>query len=557
MILEIKKYLIAHNISFQDVNQAEIVLKMCPFCLDQKFHFYMSMKGLYHCKKCNVKGNFLSFQRALGNEPQIKKMTEFVGHSQVSTTDILKLINNLHEVILKIPTGIKYLESRGITIKTIKEFKLGYEKDWVSVPHFIAGNPISIKYRKISEKAYRRLYGTPSVLFNIDALDLSLDYVIITEGEFDTIKGHQEGIKNIVGTTLGAASFPDEWIKHIKDFKTIYICFDSDEMGQRGARKVAELLGLQKCKNIILPEKDLNDYLLKYTIKDFNVLFKTAKKFEIAEITKMSESIDRFDEWVENRDNIQGLETGFKKLDSVLKGLKNEDLIIISGASTTGKTTFVLNNILHLLERNKKILVFLLEGRLFYFIQRMMTIKMKKSFTEITHFEIQQLKEEFKKFEMYFYTGPQSGLEVDKILEKTKICKELYDIDLMVLDHLHKIVPRGRDNYSALVGRTVSALKDIAIDLKIPVVVICHIRKIKKREIPSMQDLRDSSFIHQDADVILMLWSNLEEPSKRDSTMVKVLKNKTGQDSVELFYNFDRTTGQFIPLNVNKKIKYE
>lgn len=512
----------------------------------EKDHSYLLNTIAVH--NCGEKGNMVQFQRIMGDEPQIKRAGQFLEKTILKAEDIESLINKMHEELFKTEYALKYLTSRGITEETIKKFKLGYENDWISIPHYVNKRPISIKYRKISQKEYKRLYGTPSVLFNLDNLKSDLDYVIITEGEFDTIKGTQEGIVNIIGTTTGAESFQDRWIPLLKRFKKIYICFDSDETGRRGAQKVAEILGLDRCFNIILPEKDLNDYLLKYATKEFEEIFKKSKSFEISEIKKISETMKGFDEWVENREDIRGLETGFEDLDKILMGLKNEDLIIISGASTTGKTTLLLNMINSMLKQGKKVLAFLLEGRVFYFIQRLMTIEESKTFEDIDAETYKNLKEQFKNYNLYFYTGPQSLLDINKMIEKAKSCKKLYDIDLLILDHLHKIVPRGRDNYFALVGRTVADLKSLAADLKIPVMVVCHIRKVSRKEVPTMQDLRDSSFIHQDADVILMLWSDLENPVLRDNTILKVLKNKTGQDGVDFFFRFNRKTGEFIPI---------
>ena len=546
--MELREYLNQKNLLFRVAADNESTLKDCPFCNDQKWHLYFSSKGLYHCKKCGAKGNLLQFQRTMGDEPQIKRAGQFLEKKTTRTEDIEKLINKSHEELLNTEYALEYLTSRGITEETLKKFKLGYENDWISIPHYVNEKPVSIKYRKISHKEYKRLYGTPSVLFNLDNLTPDLDYVIITEGEFDTIKGSQEGIVNIIGTTTGAESFQDRWLPFLKRFKKIYICFDSDETGQRGAQKVAETLGLNRCFNILLPEKDLNDYLLKYTVKDFEEIFKKSTHFNISEIRTIADSMKNFDEWLENREDMRGIATGFEDLDKVLMGLKNEDLIIVSGASTTGKTTLLLNMMNSMLKEGKKLLVFLLEGRVFYFIQRLMTIEEGKPFEEIDVETYNKLKEQFKNYNLYFYTGPQSLLDISKMIEKAKSCKKLYDIDLLVLDHLHKIVPRGRDNYFALVGRTVADLKSLAADLKIPVMVVCHIRKVARKEVPTMQDLRDSSFIHQDADVILMLWADLENPVLRDNTILKVLKNKTGQDGVDFFFNFDRKTGRFISI---------
>ena len=50
----------------------------------------------------------------------------------------------------------------------------------------------------------------------------------------------------------------------------MYLCFDSDEAGQKGAYIVADKLGFERCKNILLPEgQDLNDCLKCHSGEDF------------------------------------------------------------------------------------------------------------------------------------------------------------------------------------------------------------------------------------------------------------------------------------------------
>ena len=551
MLPNINDYLNNKGITFQPATDDELLLKNCPYCYDNNNHFYLNRKtGLYHCKKCGSKGNFVQFQEVMGDVPGIVKATEYL-NSPYKREELEKLIVQQHQNLLSNKIGLDYLANRGINLDSVKKFKLGMDADWIAIPHIVDHIPVSVKYRRINPKEFRRIAGTPSVLFNLDSIDNKLDYVIIVESETDTMKGDQEGIKNIVGITTGAESFQKQWLPFLMPFKHIYICLNSDAVGQRGAHKIAEMIGLDKCLNVILPVKDVNEFLNSHSVDEFNELLKQATQFDIEEITTLKESIRGLDEWLENRDEIRGLKTGFVDLDNILKGMKNEDLIILSGASTTGKTTIALNMINSMLKDKKKVLVFLLEGRIFFFIERLMSIEAGRPITELSKEELQELKTRYTDYQLYFYSGSQSLLAVDKIVEKTKACKKLYNIDLMVLDHLHKIVERGKDNYSALVGRTVSELKNVAVDAKIPVICICHIKKLAKNAVPSMQDLRDSSFIHQDADVVLMLWSNLEDQMARDNVVLKVLKNKTGQDGVDLFFMFNRKTGQFIPVEMD------
>ncbi len=538
---EIKNYLDSKDIEYTESN-GEFILTECIFCNDVNEHLYMSsITGLFHCKKCGSKGHFEQFKLHLGDIPDIRKAVP--SQSEVTKIEMFKVVSQ-YSSLSKSDIGKKFLADRGITEESIDRFKLGYDNGNICIPHFVQGKPVNVKFRGIVVKEYKRVPGCPSVLFNTDNLDYSKDYVIITEGEFDTIKGVQEGIENMIASTVGADTFSFEWLPKLEPFKKIYLCYDNDEAGQRGAKKAAQKIGLERCYNIVLPKKDLNEFLLEYPVSDFKQYFDEARKFELEDITGIEFFIDKIDSYMS--EGVSGLLTGYIQLDDTLKGLKNEDLIIISGASTVGKTTFGLNIINSFLKKGKSVLCFMLEGRIMFFLEKLISIETGQLPAFLPKERLEEIKNQLKGYKLYFYTGSQSMLNAKIVAEKTNLCKKMFDIDTVFLDHLHKIVERGSDNYSQLVGKTVSDLKNLAVDSKIPVIVVTHIRKIAKSSmIPTMMDLRDSSFIHQDADVILMLWSDRENELMKDNVVIKILKNKTGADQVDLFYTFDRTSGIF------------
>jgi len=69
-----------------------------------------------------------------------------------------------------------------------------------------------------------------------------------------------------------------------------------------------------------------------------------------------------------------------------------------------------------------------------------------------------------------------------------------------------------------------------------PVILISHTTKLRAKQRPEMQDLRDSSFIAQDSDIVLMVWSDLD--------------NSPGE--VEVILRKNRMRG----LGVRKKLLY-
>jgi replicative DNA helicase len=92
------------------------------------------------------------------------------------------------------------------------------------------------------------------------------------------------------------------------------------------------------------------------------------------------------------------------------------------------------------------------------------------------------------------------------IQEKLKEAKDKYGIKIVVIDHLGFLIPKHKleasGNYATYVGQVVRELKTLAKDERIIIILPVHVRKTDD---PGMNDLKDSSSISQESDMVLML----------------------------------------------------
>ena len=280
-----------------NIQSGQIVLKTCPFCHDEKFHFYMSPEGPFYCHKCNEKGNLITLKKHFGESQeyirpafQKKKIVKKPEKSQV---------DQYHQALLSDRIGKDYVTGRGISLETVKRFKIGFfKKDgigWLSIPHFRGGNLVNIKFRSVPpvEKTFRRIPGCESILFNCDCLKNNKE-IFVTEGEIDAITLVQAGFENTVSGTTGAGSFDPTWIDQLRSHEKIFICYDADQKGQEGARALAKRLGYNRCYNVELPEgTDVNEYFnLNHDISDFQELVRKAHRFDLPGVISVDAAID-------------------------------------------------------------------------------------------------------------------------------------------------------------------------------------------------------------------------------------------------------------------------
>lgn len=124
------------------------------------------------------------------------------------------------------------------------------------------------------------------------------------------------------------------------------------------------------------------------------------------------------------------------------------------------------------------------------------------------------------------------------VREVHRACPRTYDVPLrvVVVDYVGLVQhhrERGASEADAI-GHTSRTLKLLAVDLGVAVVAMSQLnREVEKRsdKRPTLADLRSSGSLEQDADAVLLLWSN-EAPggpaADRSSRTLTIAKQRTG-----------------------------
>lgn len=301
--ITITEYLTQKGIAFTERN-GELVAK-CVFSDCDKdsrpteAHLYFHAEtAQYDCKKCGETGNIVTLAKHLGDSmdsialsPQKSTTPKKVGKGRISPD----LVEQCHEAI---PERIRaYLHARGMTDTLIAHYKLGwgqfYGRYWITIP--IKNQDGDFSFFKLrldpdeTEKTDKyRFYpaGSTATLFGWDMLKGNTDMVVVCEGEFDCMLLTSIGIPAIT-STAGAGTFKEEWITNLKNLKKIHVCFDKDEAGENGAKKLIASLDTALPKTAIheitLPDrmtdgKDITDYITKYDGNPDELIYTCSKQ---------------------------------------------------------------------------------------------------------------------------------------------------------------------------------------------------------------------------------------------------------------------------------------
>ena len=416
-----------------------------------------------------------------------------------------------HQALLEDPETLNYLHSRKISQESIKRFKLGLSQNngikWVTIPHFQGKILENIKYRSLSpaEKTFKRVTGCKSVLFNSDALKDQKE-IFITEGEIDGISLIQAGIENVVSGTTGAGSFDPEWIDQLKALHKIYIVYDSDEKGQKGARSLAKRLGYNRCFNVDLPGgQDVNDFFNNgHDIFDFQKLIQEAHRFDLPGVISTDTAIDLLRREKSLNGAESGLLTPWDNVNRIIKGLRPGDLTVLSAPPKTGKTTWALNISTDNAFYGNPVLFYCLEMRAERLVKKMIQSHYRRE--NLSEEDIKSAGKSFAGLPLYFaYSFKKQKLE--DVLNLIREAIKRYDLKLVVFDNLHFLI-RSISNVNEELGQAVQGFKLLAEEMEIPIMAIAQPRKRElsgRDEIMRAEDIKYSNAIHADCDQMIIL----------------------------------------------------
>lgn len=452
----------------------------------------------------------------------------------------IEKVNEYQEQLKLNQVALDYLKNeRGFNDETISNFKLGYDpvKNAIVIPLFKNGECVAIKLRHIEpvdDQRYTTVKGGQNWIYNEIGIEHAKKrgVIMIVEGEFDCMSAWQSGVRNVVSPASGKDSY-GVWIEQLDTIPKIVIAYDNDEGGRLASIKMAERLGTEKCFEVIYPEniKDTNDYFKKYHVEQFRELAKNAKPFYKYDYKGLGDIINSL------RTNVE--ETITMRVVPNVK-FEKDWICMVSGVSNTGKTSYVLNMADELTRKGIPTLIMPFERGIESVGKRFLQVKFNKSTEDFGYLESKDWDEVVKDcvdLPVYF-TLPKRTDIISTLVRS----KRLFDTRVCIIDHLDYIIRNVSGNKEQEIANTLQALKRVAEENKILLIIVTHVRKVEhnqgmlKRK-PTMEDLKGSSSLYQDPEVVVMITRPDEE-----NVEVNVLKNKG--DMKGGTFKFDYKTGR-------------
>ena len=282
-----------------------------------------------------------------------------------------------------------------------------------------------------------------------------------------------------------------------------------------------------------------------------------AKIFELSENRTKNDSLKRIEEFVgstldkleelsKKQGELIGLSSGFKAVDGVTQGLQNEDLIVIAGRPSMGKTSLAMNIAENIAKNDDGcVLVFSLEMSSESLTSRMLSSMAgisQQSFksANLTDRQWEKTIQQAKKLEkMNIHIDDKPNISPMEIRAKARRLAKQYrkngGVSLVVIDYIQLMQMPGRtENRVNELSDISRSLKYLAKEVNAPVIVLSQLnRAVEQRpnKRPQMADLRDSGAIEQDADLIFMLYRDYlytKDEDWKNVVELRLVKHRNG-----------------------------
>jgi replicative DNA helicase len=231
-----------------------------------------------------------------------------------------------------------------------------------------------------------------------------------------------------------------------------------------------------------------------------------------------------------SKGGFKGVQTGFSELDELTTGLQNDDLIIVAGRPSTGKTSFALTIAAYAAIHGKHpTAIFSLEMSKQQLAQRLLCAEARVNMHALRSGKL-PLRDRPKLglaagplAEAPIYVDDSPGISVLELRAKARRLKAQSDLGLVIIDYLQLMGSNGSfESRQQEISQISRSLKGVAKELHVPLIVLSQLSRAPEARTdhrPVLSDLRESGAIEQDADVVMFVYR--EEMYTKDDESIK------------------------------------
>ena len=271
--------------------------------------------------------------------------------------------------------------------------------------------------------------------------------------------------------------------------------------------------------------------------------------------------LDRLQNRIDQGGAISGLTTGIDALDERINGIGDESLVVVAGAPSMGKTLFCQTLAANVgVDQKKNVMFFSLE---------MSEIELFERFVSgVGNIPAKNLRSarlgndglgraegalnELRASGIYITDQPKQS--VGQVRAKVRRHKAKHpDLAAIFIDYLGLMKLGKADRHDIAVGNITRDLKELAKEVKVPIILCVQANRYKSPARPNMSNLKDSSCIEADADLIMFVHrQEVLEPETLLKGVTELIIAKDRHSDGNGTVHLEKINGKFIPMSENQ-----
>lgn len=268
--------------------------------------------------------------------------------------------------------------------------------------------------------------------------------------------------------------------------------------------------------------------------------------------------LDRLQTRMDRGGAISGLCTGIDEIDERINGIGDESLVVVAGAPSMGKTLFCQTLAANVGVNQKKNVMF--------FSMEMSEIELFERFVSgvgnIPAGNLRSARLDTQAFgrtesaltslrESGIYITDQPKQSVGQVRAKVRRHKAKHPgLSAIFIDYLGLMKLGKADRHDIAIGNITRDLKELAKEVKVPIILCAQANRYKAPMRPNMSNLKDSSCIEADADLIMFVHrQEVLEPETllKGVTELIIAKDRHSDGNGTVY--LEKINGAFTPLS--------
>lgn len=396
-------------------------------------------------------------------------------------------------------------------------------------------------YSPLHRRIFRAMLDLQAKLLPIDPIFIGDE--LNRDGSVESIGG----VATITNLTYGMPHFTDvsDYVKSVKD----------------KARMRSVIRACNEITNSMLEEEDEAEVLFD---RAEDMIYQAAKSsIQFARVITWADQAEhQAQEMYDKLDagQIVAVPTGFPEVDKDLYGggFWQGDLVVVSGATSGGKTTLALNMADNAAEMEIKSLYFTMEMKTFKVFSRIHSSKAKipgfKIRPKMSDLYGSQIRDKLRSTGFQVAKLPigfvDSLRDLETMRRVAKYAVREQGVQYLLFDYMGLMTPRKnfRGSRYDRATQVSEGLKDLALDLNVPIVALSQLRRKYKEEKgllteegneaePNLDMLKESGSIENDADTVIFVWG--EKGKEGEELAIRDIKGKVAKQRSGKLFRFE------------------